>query len=262
MIGASYRGEVLADSPRSYWRLGEASGTAAADEMGANAGTYTGGVALGQPGALIGDSNAAASFDGVNDYVVVPDAASLDFTTAVTVELWVKRTKNAAYQVVFGKPGNGQSKFENYALWFNTSNGLSAYFGDGTTYVSVATAAIDTSWHHVVASYDNTSAKLYVDGVLQGSAASSVQLTANALPLNMGRAQGVTSYFFGGMLDEVAVYPSVLAVGRIPARTRRGPPRGHATTGRHPHGAGERLGDQDLDADACRSRRVGRRRLA
>ena len=217
VIGTSYRGEVLADNPRSYWRLGETSGSAAADETGANAGTYTGGVTLGQPGAVVGDTNGAPSFDGVDDFVVVPDSASLDFTTAITVELWVKRTKNAAYQVVFGKPGNGQSRLENYSLWFNTSNGITAYFGNGTTFVSVASAAFDTSWHHVVATYDNATARLYVDGALRASASSTVQLTANALPLNMGRAQGVTSYFFGGALDEVAVYPAVLPLGRIQA---------------------------------------------
>src|SRR5262245_4023813 len=217
VVGTSYRSEILADSPTSYWRLGEASGTAAADTTGPNAGTYTGGVTLGQPGAVVGDTNTSASFDGVDDYVAVPDAPSLDFTSAVTVALWVPRTKNAAYQVVFGKPGNGQSKFEHYAIWFNTSNGIQSYFGNGTTFVSVSSAALDTSWHHVVATYDNATARLYIDGTLRGSASSTVQLTPNTLPLNMARAQGVSSYFLGGRLDEVAVYPSVLSAARIQA---------------------------------------------
>ena len=29
--GTTYRGEVLSENPRAYWRLGEASGTTAAD---------------------------------------------------------------------------------------------------------------------------------------------------------------------------------------------------------------------------------------
>src|ERR1039458_8802746 len=32
--GGSYRSTVLADSPVAYWRLGETSGTTAADQMG------------------------------------------------------------------------------------------------------------------------------------------------------------------------------------------------------------------------------------
>jgi hypothetical protein len=49
---SSYRAAVMADNPVSYWRLGEASGTVAADEMGVNPGTYIGGVTLGVAGAL------------------------------------------------------------------------------------------------------------------------------------------------------------------------------------------------------------------
>ena len=53
---ASYRQAVLDASPGSYWRLGETSGTSAADETGANPGTYNN-VLLNQPGALTCDSN-------------------------------------------------------------------------------------------------------------------------------------------------------------------------------------------------------------
>jgi hypothetical protein len=209
----SYRDEVLADNPVSYWRLGETSGTTAGDERGANGGTYTGGVTLGQPGALVNDSNPAASLDGVNDYVVIPDSSSLDMSTAVSVEAWIKRSRAGAWQVVVGKPGNGQSRFENYAIWFNSINQVVAYFGDGVGYVSVA-AAIDTNWHHVVATYDNATAKLYVDGSIAASSSSTIHLTANSLPLSLGRTNGGSSYY-GGLLDEVAVYPTALSAARV-----------------------------------------------
>ena len=114
------------------------------------------------------------SFDGVNDYVLVPDSNALDATTAVTVEAWIKRSKSGALQVVVGKPGNGQSRLENYALWLNTSNEVVAYFGNGSSFVSVA-APLDTNWHHVAATYDNATAKLYVDGALSSQASSSIQ---------------------------------------------------------------------------------------
>ena len=45
----AYATQVLADSPVSYWRLGETSGTTASDAAGSNAGSYAGGVTLGQP---------------------------------------------------------------------------------------------------------------------------------------------------------------------------------------------------------------------
>src|SRR6266508_4078199 len=53
---AAYRTQVLADEPLAYWRLGESSGTSAADASGnANTGTYAGSPALGATGALDGN---------------------------------------------------------------------------------------------------------------------------------------------------------------------------------------------------------------
>jgi RHS repeat-associated protein len=54
----SYSSTVLADAPTGYWRLGEASGTTAADASGHSySGTYSGTYALGYASALSGDGN-------------------------------------------------------------------------------------------------------------------------------------------------------------------------------------------------------------
>ena len=84
-----------------------------------------------------------------------------------------------------------------------------------------APLALDTGWHLLAASYDNATARLYVDGVLRGQALSSVKLTANGLPLNLGRANSNIN-FFGGLLDEVAVYGSALPAARIQAHYDKG----------------------------------------
>ena len=214
---SQYGDAVMADNPAAYWRLGEASGAAAADEKGANAGTYLGGVGLGQPGALTGEANTSASFDGVDDYVNVPNSASLNATSGVTVEAWVKRTKSGVWQNVVAKSGSGAAAAQNYALWINTANKPVLYFGNGSASGSVtAPAAIDTNWHHLVATYDNANAKIYVDGVLKATAASNVPLTANTQVLTIGRSvDGLR--VFGGLIDEVAVYTSVLSLSSIQA---------------------------------------------
>ncbi|HEY6596024.1 MAG TPA: Ig-like domain-containing protein, partial [Asanoa sp.] len=216
---SAYAEQILSDSPRAYWRLGEASGTTADDATpNGNAGGYSGGPQLGQPGAIAGDPNKAVTFDGVDDHMLAPDTNSLDVTAGSTVEAWVKRSKNLQYQVIVGKPGNGQSKFENYALWLNSSNQPAAYFGDGTTYASVTSSTpIDTNWHHLVATYDNQAARLYIDGALSKSVGSTVQLTPNASPLNLARSGADNTYRFGGQLDEVAVYGTALSATRIRA---------------------------------------------
>ena len=215
-----YHEQVLAASPAAYWRLGETSGTSAADERGANPGTYNN-VLLGEPSALSSDSNPSASFSGTQSYVRVPASPSLDMTSAVTIELWAKRRTIGGYQVLVGKPGNGQSKFENYALWQTPSNKYTAYFGNGSTYVGVQTPAIiDTNWHYVVATYNGSRAKIYLDGVLKQEIPQTLQMATNNQPLNLGRANN-NAYYFNGWLDEVAVYPTALPAQTIIAHYNR-----------------------------------------
>src|SRR5436190_1632455 len=86
--GSSYADVVVGDGPVSFWRVGEASGAVALDAVGANRGGYFGGFALGQPGAVAGDT--AVSLNGTSGYVGVPDSASLHTGDNFSVELWVK----------------------------------------------------------------------------------------------------------------------------------------------------------------------------
>jgi hypothetical protein len=217
-----YHEQVLAASPAAYWRLGETSGTTAADETGANPGTYNN-VLLNQPSALTSDSNPSASFDGTRSYMRVPASPSLNMTSAVTVEFWAKRrTISSSYQVLVGKPGNGQSKFENYAVWLTNANRYIAYFGNGNTFVGAQTPAItDTNWHYVVATYGGSRARIYLDGVLKQETVTTLQMSANNQPLNLGRAN-TNNYYFNGWLDEVAIYPTVLSAPTIVEHYNRG----------------------------------------
>src|SRR5687767_7829365 len=85
---ANYSSEVLADSPLGYWRLGESAGPLASDSSGNGLnGTYSG-PGLGAPGAIDGDSDTAATFDG-DDYVNLPTYAGLE-PALVSAEAWVQ----------------------------------------------------------------------------------------------------------------------------------------------------------------------------
>ena len=74
-----YRDQVLAGSPVSYWRMDDTRGTTLTDDQEVNPGTYSN-VLLNQPGALAGDGNTSASFDGVRSYASVPESPSLDMS--------------------------------------------------------------------------------------------------------------------------------------------------------------------------------------
>ena len=69
-----------------YWRLGDAGTTVAADDLGARPGAYSAtGVTLGQAGALRGDPDTAALFDGVAGEMT---ATTPPLTTSGTLEGW------------------------------------------------------------------------------------------------------------------------------------------------------------------------------
>ena len=79
------------------------SGSSAADSSGkGNVGSISGAVWSGA-----GRFGSALSFDGVNDWVTVPDASSLDLTTGMTLEAWVRPSALGGWRTVVFKERPG-----------------------------------------------------------------------------------------------------------------------------------------------------------
>lgn len=193
------------------------AGITAADSKGTNHGTYTNGPLLDQPGALVGDSDRAAKLDGTNDYVSVPDAASLDLGDgAVTLEAWVKRNNTVAISaMVFFDRGTSAIEL----AWEATDTVL---VKSGVAYVGRwASTVSDTSWHHIVATRTSTSAKLYVDGTLVSGTNTPATMLNTTTPLYLG-AQTGTSSFLGATIDEFAYYNTELTGATIQDHYRAG----------------------------------------
>ena len=208
-----YASGVLADGPAGYWRFGEPSGTTAVDSSpNHNDGSYLNGPVLGAPGALVGDANTAASFDGINDTVRVPDANSLDVGDSFTIEGWVKRTVSTKSHELFNKGGNGLQ-----LTWMNAANGSQIWLrkANVTTIARTAVAVpSDGLFHHIVATKNGPGAAvIYVDGVASTVVLSPVQVIADtAFPLTFTGA--ATSQH---VLDEFALYDGVLSPPQVSA---------------------------------------------
>src|SRR5688500_5700172 len=73
------------------WKLIETSGATAADSSAnLNHGTYTNGVILANSTPVPSDGAVAARFDGVNDYVAIPNEWLYDATGVITIAAWIK----------------------------------------------------------------------------------------------------------------------------------------------------------------------------
>ena len=223
----AYAGAVAADSPAGYWRLGEASGVSAQDATGQNPGTYEGAPGLGAASLLDTDpGNTAVGFDGVNDDVLVPSSASLGFTNGLSLEAWIK----PAALPVAGAFASIASKAESYSLQFNGPRLEFTVIQNGTRrrLQAPAGAVAAGSRYHVVATYDGTTQRLYLNGTLAASAALTGAATVTANPLRIGSWNGAKE-FFRGTIDDVAAYGSVLSAARVSAHYTAGTGTGTPT---------------------------------
>jgi gliding motility-associated-like protein len=155
---------------------------------------------------------AALNFDGNNDYISIPSTPALNFGTSTdfTNEAWIKLSGSASSYagiIVKGDQG-GTGIWHQFVLLNNTiaaefQNGSNAYTVGGTTLLN------DGNWHHVamVVSRAQNNARLYVDGLLDGSITHTViglNLDNND-PMLIGSERNNT-IFFPGTIDEVRVW--------------------------------------------------------
>ena len=116
----------------------EPTGTTATDSSGqANTGTING------PTRTTGGRfGSALAFDGSNDQVTVPDSASLDLTTAMTLEAWVRPSTGTDWRTVLMKEtSNGLA----YGLYANSDTGRpSAHVNTSREFDTRGPAALPT----------------------------------------------------------------------------------------------------------------------
>ena len=212
----SYPTVVKNDLPAGYWRLGEQSGSTAADSAGNNVATIKGGVTLGIGGAIV-DPNLAMSLDGSTGYLSVADNSALDMTGDLTIEAWVKPTvTNKSMAILQKSSGSAYSSWQ-YRLGV-TSGGLwrGTVFIGGTNYTVTAPDPPSTSaWTYLVLTRSGSTLTLYVNGVAVASSTASGAINTSSGILAIGRAGSSSSDYFNGSVDEVAVYPSALSPAQI-----------------------------------------------
>src|SRR5262249_34846999 len=82
---------------------------------------------------------------------------------------------------------------------------------------------LDNNWHHIAGTWDGSTIRLYVDGVLQGTAALSTPANnTRALELGYSWGGGSTVRNFRGNLDEVSIYSRDLSAAEIQTIVRLG----------------------------------------
>ncbi|NOT57246.1 MAG: hypothetical protein HOP18_21800 [Deltaproteobacteria bacterium] len=192
------------------YSFGAGTGTTAKDSSGLNnVGTLSGAT-----WTTAGRFGAALSFNGVNNFVTVNDAAALDLTTGMTLEAWVYPTaamngwrgivqKEASGAIVYYLHANSAANRPATGLLVGSEKQL-----QGTAQVPVNT------WTHLAATYDGVTQRLYVNGVQVSSRAQTGPVGVSGSPLRIG-GNSVWGEYFQGRIDEVRVYNRALTAAQI-----------------------------------------------
>ena len=202
--------------PIAAYGFNEGSGATAADASG----TGNSGAISGAAWTTAGRFGNALSFDGVNDWVTIADAASLDLTTAMTVEAWVRPSAINGWETVLMKEATGSYAYGLYA----DNNGNDAgqprrpavYVVQGGSYFGsqgTSQLALDV-WTHLAATYDGAVLRLYVNGAQVGTLNQSGAINVSDGPLHIG-GNSLWGEWFNGMIDEVRIYSRVLTAAEV-----------------------------------------------
>ena len=116
------------------------------------------------------DTTRGLNFDGTNDYVAISNYNyASSGIPAVTVECWI-RTTDGTDQMI--------ASYDRSEYWRLEINGTGAGTGQvgwdvmtdaGQMDFGSSTAVNDGEWHHIAAVYDNGTASIYIDGVLDAT---------------------------------------------------------------------------------------------
>lgn len=181
-----------------YWKLDEAA-TPSIDSSGnGNSGTW-----VSSPTVSAGKFGNALTFNSSNNYVNIGDVSTLEGLNSITISAWVNLTSNKSYNTIF-------SKEQIYKLRVQSTGTIQFLTGEnwGGSILTTSTTLSTGTWYHIVAVYDGSVKKIYINGVQDPNTIStSGSISSNSYRVYIG-AWDYSDYYdvFNGKIDEVRLY--------------------------------------------------------
>lgn len=177
---------------------------------------------------------------GSNQYVVIPNNASLELTKSITLSVWVKLDS-------FGPGGYGNE--EGHILkkgdpgWWNPTYGLAIRkkaqvirfilghpqkaINGGGKIVQSKTKIELKKWYQITGTYDGQTSKLYINGKLEAEATYNGTLRQDKAPVMLGGGRLFSTTAFSnhfairGTVDDVRIYSRALSEDEVAVLAER-----------------------------------------
>jgi hypothetical protein len=182
----------------------------------------------GNDGAVIGatwndtdgyDGYGAYEFDGVNDFINLSNKTAHDFSTSFSVTAWIKWQNSSTHDLIVGKDSaSPRDWFISVRGEFATDNLYFEFFNatQGPTSVTSSSSVTIDQWNFVSGTFDGTSLRLYLNGVLETELNTTQVPAATGNDLLIGR-QLLTGTYFNGSIDEIVIWNESLSAEQIAA---------------------------------------------
>ncbi|MGY8868467.1 MAG: LamG domain-containing protein [Methylophagaceae bacterium] len=160
-------------------------------------------------------------FDGVDDYVNVPDNNSLEWTTSKSLSVWVNSNNSSGNKGIVAKTTNASP----YGWILQQDGGtVKFWFASGANFPTTpATTLPLNTWTHIAVTYNGSSLLMYKNDVLVSTLSTSLTPALSSSPLTIGRYySNVSNYYFNGQMSKVRIYDVVLTQTEITALKNEG----------------------------------------
>jgi prepilin-type N-terminal cleavage/methylation domain-containing protein len=210
----------------SEWKFDDLSaatnGTTIIDSWGANSGTL---LSNDTDDKLRIESQCISgkclNFDGTGDYISFNASDSLIINKSLTVEFWIKQTRDAqAVQYIVSNDRDMSPPVGGYDVYITNTWLLYSCMWRKSTGTKACTSGGSISenmWYYIIVNFDGQSLKVYKNGILSGNTSIIDEIENPSQNFTIGcLAYNRPSYYrFNGLVDDVRIYNQAIPTSEI-----------------------------------------------
>ena len=176
-----------------------------------------------------GNANCAYSYNGNNNYIMIPNTSTLSGFADITISGWVNISQfpssisDGLSGLVTKWYGNGScgGVTDNYACYIRTNNQFIGATNQYRVYpndLQTPSNLTTSNWYHFVMIHNSVSGgSFYINGILVSTYTTIGALCSSTNPLYFGcdRILGTLNRFFNGKLDDIGIWNRALTQSEI-----------------------------------------------